>query len=156
MGVDVLERLFTLTPRDAQSALWGPRYTRITRANTATTVVVGSDTTVPWPQLDQGKVEWPQNIHVTANPGAGQLCSRMALAMTFGVGVGQQVELGSVEGGAADEILSLIINPGIALVGGPRGHLLVASATFDSGVAANDVTINCSSIVTVRGNMAVF
>lgn len=149
-----LQFLYKPSPRDLVSTQWGPKYTRITKADTAVSVVVGSNTAIPWPIVPADLLEWPQNIFVTANPGAGQTCLRLAVAMTYGVGVGQNVELGSVEGGAADEILSLVINPEICLVGSV--HFLVASADYDAGIAGNDVTLNVGSIITPRGNVSLY
>ena len=150
-----LDMLFWPRPRDESGVLWGPRYTSINLSLASTGVEIGSTVAAaPWPLIGPEFIEWVQNVRVRAVPGAGQNVDRIDLGLVDSAGNPLIGLAHRSEPGAADQQMSLDIRPRIPLIG--DRHMLRAAVFFNAGVAANEVYLEAASVVTIRGNVAMF
>lgn len=146
-----LDRVFRLTPRDQQSTQWGPAYRRATVSDTAASITI-TGTNAILPPVDYNL--HTNLIQLTADPGAGQLCSQFAVGI-FDRGGNELVTIyNEITGTGANVTAYATIEAELTLVGGE--HYLGGIAAFDAGVAANAFTINVMGLWMPRGNVALF
>ena len=149
-----LDLLFWPRPRDEAGVLWGPRYTDINRAAKSTALMVGANGAQPWPDVGPEFIEWPQNIRVVCEPGAGQNVEAIDIGLADSAGNALVGLARRDDAGAADQTLSLDIQPKIALIGSRQAIRVFGH--FNAAVNDNTVYLAVSSIVTIRGNVAMF
>lgn len=151
-----VELLFFPRGRDEASILWGPRFTKVTRSATNASISAGgkAGTSADWPAVGPEFIEWITNVRARVTPGAGQNYTKIDIGITDGEG-NTLIGLKSLEvDGGANEPGSLDLQVQLPLIG--NRYLIRASGTFNSGVAANTLDLEVASIVTIRGNAAMF
>lgn len=153
--------LFTLTPRDSQSAVWSPFFIRFFGQLASPTIIIGDGQTAPVAafgvpgisSIPAGYLLWITSLSLRSDPGTGQRHQSLAAVV--------QNQQGNTIGGiasggpgnansAADEGFSVNFGPDVAVLSGV--HFVQVIGRFNTGALVNSVTMDLSGFITVRGN----
>lgn len=144
-----VEQLFQLKAADVGGTLWGSKFVYEASAALSASITAGgagTDTDVA-----KDKAFWVSNIQAYAAPDATQTCVDLSVGILDEGGNVKCIIAYSGEVLAAGEPRSINLPIDLLLL---DENNIVATGTFDAGVAANSVILSLAGIETPRGNVA--
>lgn len=148
----LISQVFALTARDSESALWGPFYAIATATDAATIVTA----TPELPPIDRLFVV--TGVVIVATPGAAQVALDASLFIRAKDAPSDIsiIAAGDFRRPAPAAGAGVVFSQRTEAIVAPLNHDLVAGASFDAAVAANDITAAIHGYVVPRGNVALF